>query len=276
MEITYETASDAMPDLLKRVYQLGDIVSPRGQACREINNVQVNIVRPWQIPIVAPTRKLNHFIGAVEAVQLVGQTMMPEIVTDRVSAFRQFLDRGSFHGAYGARISGRLDDLANLLRKDEHTRQAVLTIYDSATDLNADKRDIPCTIAIQFLLRRGLLNMRVMMRSNDLWLGFPYDIVQFAALQAAVAADLDVPMGVYTHAVGSMHLYANNFDAAQQVMHEDVVETIEPYVPLWNGKGIADTSSRARRLLLGQTIPDPSVFEMWLSQTLAPPVRSAD
>jgi thymidylate synthase len=270
MEMTFETASDAMPALLQKVHDFGDLVSPRGQACREINNIQVNIVRPWQIPLAVPARKLNQFIGAVEAAQLVGQTTMPEIVIDRVSAFKQFLDRGTFHGAYGARISGRLDDLATLLRRDPDTRQAVLTIYDSATDLNANKRDIPCTIAIQFLLRRGLLNMRVMMRSNDLWLGFPYDIVQFAALQAAVAADLDVPMGVYTHAVGSMHLYETNFDAARQVMHEDVIERLEPYAPLWNGKGIADTSSRARRLLLGQAIPEPTTFETWLSQTLSP------
>lgn len=275
MEVTFETPSDALPALLKHVYETGDVVSPRGQACLEINNVQVNIMRPWQIPLVAPTRKLNQFIGAVEAVQLVGQTTMPEIVTDRVAAFKQFLDRGSFHGAYGARINGRLDDLANLIRRDPNTRQAVLTIYDSATDLNATKRDIPCTIAIQFLLRRGLLHMRVMMRSNDLWLGFPYDIVQFAALQAAVAADLEVPMGVYTHAVGSMHLYETSVTAAQDVMHEDVVEPLFSYTELWNGKGIADTSSRARRLLLGQTIPDPTRFELWLSQTLSPTVRNA-
>lgn len=271
MEVNFETPSEAMPLLISHLLNKGHHIKPRGFGCYELDNVQINIARPWMIPLSVPGRRLNQFIGAVEAAQLVGQTSIPELVTDRVKAFHKFTDRGVFHGAYGARISGRLDDLAKLLRKDRDTRQAVLTIYDSDVDLNANKRDVPCTIAIQFLLRRGQLNMRVMMRSNDIWLGFPYDIVQFAALQAAVASDMHVPMGSYTHTVGSLHLYESDIEAAKQVTVSS--EQPVPYQPLW--KGSIDIISRARRLLLGYPVSNPTAFEKWLGDTLKPKPRDA-
>jgi len=269
MEMTFDTGSDAMLRLINKLIDYGDTCEPRGLLCYELNNVQIQIRRPWQIPLDVPGRNLNQFIGAVEAAQLVGQISVPELVTDRVKAFNRFTDRGVFHGAYGARVSGRLDDLVNVLRNDRDSRQAVLTIYDSAVDLDAKKRDIPCTIAIQFMLRRNELLMRVMMRSNDIWLGFPYDIVQFAALQAAIAADLDVPMGTYTHSVGSLHLYDNDRETADEIRDALPQQEARDYEPLWNGD-IQMSSSRARRMLLGQEIRNPTTFETWLGETLKP------
>ena len=52
------------------------------------------------------------------------------------------------------------------------------------------------------------------MRSNDLWLGFPYDVFQFTCLQVRMAMELGLDIGTYTHIAGSLHLYARDFEKA--------------------------------------------------------------
>lgn len=237
---------------------------------RELLNVQATIKHPNHI-IQNQGRAFKYEIGALEAVSLVGQFNVPELFTRRIKKFKDFERNGVQWGSYGVRIHGSLGQLVDLLARDPDSRQAVLTVYDSTRDLNRGEPDIPCTIALQFLLRDGRLNMRVIMRSNDLWLGFPYDTIQFFALQAAVAAALNVPIGEYVHSVGSLHLYERDFEAASKVMPplgQDFWKDMVVFAyPIWWGSTIADISSRARDIALGTHKGDTS-FESWLYDRL--------
>ena len=95
----------------------------------------------------------------------------------------------------------------NLLIKDPNTRQAVLHIKTADTK---PSKDVNCTVCLQFLLRDGKLHATVYMRSNDIWMGFPYDVFSFTALQCKMAMELGVGIGTYTHISGSLHLYERN------------------------------------------------------------------
>jgi thymidylate synthase len=48
------------------------------------------------------------------------------------------------------------------------------------------------------------------MRSNDIWMGFPYDVFSFTAMQCLMAMELGLGIGTYTHIAGSLHLYERN------------------------------------------------------------------
>ena len=58
------------------------------------------------------------------------------------------------------------------------------------------------------------------MRSNDLMLGFGYDVFFFTLLQDMLATELDTTIGWYQHAVGSLHLYDKDRSRAQQIVAE--------------------------------------------------------
>jgi thymidylate synthase len=45
------------------------------------------------------------------------------------------------------------------------------------------------------------------MRSNDLFLGLPYDVFLFTFLQELMSIELGVQLGTYFHYAGSMHAY---------------------------------------------------------------------
>lgn len=93
------------------------------------------------------------------------------------------------------------------LRDNPNSRQVVLHIKEARNLIDSPTNDLNCTVCLQLFIRDGKLYMTTYMRSNDLWMGFPYDVFQFTCLQTLLAMELDVELGTYTHVAGSLHLY---------------------------------------------------------------------
>lgn len=242
----------------------GETASPRGMATREERWAQFAVSDPLSFPVDVLGRRMRDVIGVLEALALVGQFNVPELFTQRVPKFAEFLDDGIFHGAYGPRAHGALGDLVQLLERDPDSRQAVISVFDSSRDLNRAKRDIPCTIALHFMVRGDELELNVTMRSNDIWLGTPYDFTQFAVLQATVAQVLGLRPGIYVHSVGSLHLYERDLEAARRVDGYDLGPSME--FPLWHTESgsMGAISKRARDLALGaEGFMPVTQFEAW-------------
>ena len=102
--------------------------------------------------------------------------------------------------------NNQLNEAVYLLKRDKHTRQAAISIFDGKEYGNYT-HDTPCTYAVQFTILHGKLDMCVTMRSNDLWYGFCNDQYCFSKLQALVAFKLNIEPGVYYHFAHNMHLY---------------------------------------------------------------------
>lgn len=101
----------------------------------------------------------------------------------------------------------------DMLRKNPMSRQAVLHIKTAS---NKESKDVNCTVCCQFMIRDGKLNMTTYMRSNDLWMGFVYDVFQFTAMQVLMSMQLGVELGTYTHIAGSLHLYKRDYENAMK------------------------------------------------------------
>lgn len=122
------------------------------------------------------------------------------------------------NSAYGWRIFDKFgfdqwQYVKELLWKDPNSRQAVIHIKDAN---NQPTKDVPCTVYLQFFIRDGKLNMSTHMRSNDIWMGVPYDMFSFCFLQMLMAMQLGVEIGHYTHYAGSLHMYARDYEAAKK------------------------------------------------------------
>ena len=122
------------------------------------------------------------------------------------------------NSAYGYRIFNKFgfdqwEYVKGLIRKDPNTRQAVIHIKDAS---NVPTKDTPCTVYLQFFLRDNKLHLSVHMRSNDIWMGVPYDMFSFCFLQVKMAMELGVEVGSYTHYAGSLHMYQRDYDTAKK------------------------------------------------------------
>lgn len=138
-------------------------------------------------------------------------------------------------GAYGPRLRhfGGVDQLESaylaLLAKP-NSRQVVLNLWRPSTDLPLDDGrpradDIPCSVMSLLKIADGRLHWFQVMRSNDLVLGLPYNIIQWTTIQEILAGWLGVEMGEYAHHADSLHVYNRDQGAYDSRIYEPARNT---------------------------------------------------
>ena len=190
----------------------------RGGLTREILRATITIKDPRQRWVASRKPPLNVAFAIAELVWIMtGRNDLAFLeawnsrLTDFVGA------RPQLHGAYGYRLRHHvgLDQLTRAyqaLSNNPKSRQVVLQIWDSSIDLPfpsgapADQ-DVPCNVLALLKVRDGKLDWLQIVRSNDLFLGVPYNFVQFTCLQEIIAGWLGVESGAYHQVSDSLHLY---------------------------------------------------------------------
>lgn len=194
---------------------IGGFIQPSrgGNVVGELLNTTVVIQDPTRGIVESEIRNMpmRYAIG-----ELMWYLSKSNRLTD-IKTYSKFWEKISDDGetlnsAYGYRIHEKFgfdqwEFVKGLLTADPNSRQAVIHIKDPS---NVPSKDVPCTVSLQFQIRDEKLYLLVYMRSNDIWLGFPYDVFAFTALQIKMAMELGVGIGTYTHVAGSLHLYERN------------------------------------------------------------------
>lgn len=263
--IEIENGISGYKSLVDLVLHHGKKRNPRGIATFDAGPVTV-IMRKTNHSLPLHTgRNVNRKIGAAEAVQLIGGFSFPNLLFWASPNFKRFVEPdGRFWGAYGNRINGQLDHIITKLKLDVDTRQAVVTLWDPYRDNQSGKKDYPCTVMLHFAIIDAVLEMTVTMRSQDVWLGTPYDWFQFTQLQHTVARMLHVHPGTYRHITLSTHLYESNL---KDMAHFGAA--VDPNEWEWQPEGIGrpgDSPSVVRgraRALVDNRITDPTESERW-------------
>jgi thymidylate synthase len=209
---------------LEFVYQYGNHVSPRGMQVFESIAYQ-SIVSMKNPVIINDRRKLGYKFMAAEAAWILSGRNDVLTIAPYSKDIAKFSDDGAtFFGAYGPKICDQIPYVVAALHNDINTRQAVMTTWRENPPAT---KDVPCTISLQFLVRHNLLHCVASMRSSDLWLGHPYDIVNFSAVSFAILLQLNnlqddrVELGNLFLTCGSKHIYERN--------EADVKDVIDKY-----------------------------------------------
>jgi len=120
------------------------------------------------------------------------------------------------------------------LKNDKDSRQAVIHLNDSSHQFVGVK-DFTCTMYYQFFIRNNKLNMTAYMRSQDLILGFPFDIPWECTVMQCMLIKLkniypELEMGELTHITGSLHIYENNFELVSTML-DTVFDSPDEEIP---------------------------------------------
>lgn len=210
------SADNEWLDAIKDVKH-GKWIRPRGlESIEKINHTTMCDMR---YPIVTnKVRELGYRFMVREAYWILSGDNKLYTITDFSKEIKRFSDDGYFfRGAYGPKIVDQLQYVCHILNEDINTRQAVINIWRESPYAT---NDVPCTVSFQFLIRENKLNVIANMRSNDLWLGWPYDNFNFSMLGAYVALlmwdihRMDLDLGVTVINAGSRHLYKNDYEKA--------------------------------------------------------------
>ena len=193
----------------------------RGGPTREILHAAISIEDPRQRWAVSRLPALNPALALAEVVWIMTGRRDRAFLEFWSKEYRKYAGDGpELHGAYGHRIRRHLSiDQLNrafqVLSSNPDSRQVVLQIWDSEVDMpNPDgttvNDDIPCNVVSLPKVRDGKLEWLQVIRSNDVFRGLPYNLVQFTSLQEILAGWLNIECGTYNQVSDSLHVYERN------------------------------------------------------------------
>ncbi|MFE2442731.1 thymidylate synthase [Streptomyces sp. NPDC059426] len=212
--------------------------APRGHDSQEIIGSGFTLDDPLRRLVTHPVRRTNLVFNFAEALwYLSGRDDLAFPAHYAPSLTRYSVDGRHLTGtAYGPRIfrhgPGALDQWAAVtetIRKDPDTKRAIIQIFEPRELLVPANPDVACTLALQFLLREGRLHAVAYMRANDAYRGMVSDVFSFTFLQEAMARQLRVPVGTYTHVAGSLHLYRPDVQAAARLVADGTRGDLPPH-----------------------------------------------
>lgn len=201
----------------------GTVQSSRAGQTREILHSAMSISDPTQRWVASRQPPINVSFAIAEVVW---------ILTGRNdSAFLNYFNRqlpkyaghgDTYHGAYGHRLRyhlgiDQLERAYQVLKAKPDSRQVVLQIWDGRSDLpnssgEEASTDVPCNLISILKVRGEKLEWMQILRSNDVYRGLPYNLVQFTTLQEIIAGWLDLKLGEYNQISNSLHVYEKDLE----------------------------------------------------------------
>jgi thymidylate synthase len=146
--------------------------------------------------------------------------------------WREWITDGKLHEGYGKQwrnfhdtrfLGGSIDQLANVIQEIKTNPNSRRLLVSAWNPLTVDKATLPpCHVMFQFYVRNGEISCGFAMRSNDFFLGSPYNIASYALLTHLVAHVTGLKVGklVY-HCIGDCHLYTNHIEQVKLQLTRD-------------------------------------------------------
>jgi thymidylate synthase len=235
MEMTIRNEPELI-QLYQHLRHYGQWASPRGEGCLEIENFSYT---------VNPFVRFNSFEGRNFNVKYLKREMAWYVkadphdlsIAEHAAQWGKIVANGKLNSNYGSYWFGKygVRHIVKLLQSDPMSRRAVIPMYGTDVDhMDIDAKDVPCTLAIEFRIRKGRLNARAIMRSQDILWGMANDLPTFSFLQEIVAAILGVEMGTLTVSVGSFHVYESRMEMFNKILDVNNHMPIEDKPPRIN------------------------------------------
>ena len=249
----HDNFSMAYHRLLKDVYESPQFVcSPRGQKIKEVLGYQFIITNPRDRLPFFKARKFQPSYYAAESLWYTAGLSRTDWISNYSAFWNNISDDGLHaNSAYGSRIFRPHDRIGAMidaewtqwdyvideLANDNDSRRAVVHIR-TAQDSILAKKDVPCTISLQFFLRENALYMVVTMRSSDCAFGIGNDIPAFTLFQEMMALCLTerlgrpISLGDYMHTSHSLHIYEKDFVMVEEMLKTDPSDLVQRPRPM--------------------------------------------
>ncbi len=206
--ITGNSLPETYHKALMELHYNGDITD-----CADWNTTQKEVAMTMVVndPLAEP-RISKLFIGGAKELEQYRQEMLDGILDFEV-------ERGNWEYTYHQRMGKQIDFVAEELKRNPSSRRAVICVR-TPEDIGSD--DPACLQHIQFFIREGRLDCKVLFRSNDACKASFMNAFALICLQERIAEALGIPVGQYVHRANSYHCYERDFG-----MLEGYVKRIE-------------------------------------------------
>ena len=239
--------------LTRFVRGLGTETGVNERTSAEIHFIPEGLTMNFPVEHLLPTisaRRTFPRTAAVEAMWIMsGSPSLGRLHAHKVKIWDKFTDEdGDVSTAYGWRYRNYFhrDQLAMAIKhlaEQPTSRQVWISAWDPGRDGLGDKPlpNFPCPVGFNLHLSKGGLHSTLVMRSSDVFVGLPYDVMGHAYLLAAIAASIDIEMDVLSMQVvlAHPHLYDCHMDMAREALTQErsyLRTAMEPWIrlPRWS------------------------------------------
>ena len=216
MEIKKDTSLEAWKQTLKAILEKGKIMTDKDKRqSKEILNIIIKIRHPEK-DITRP----------IEIMRSLKKWVYPDLEELRDVFFKKEAS-SLYYYTYGARIFNYSHDLDQvedyvipLLKKDPSTRRAAIILYHPVIDSKITMKENPSLTAIFFKIRKNKLDTTTVLRSNDMFIGWPANIYQVYLLQKYIAGQLGLETGSLTTISHSAHIFEEYKKEVEEILRE--------------------------------------------------------
>lgn len=131
-------------------------------------------------------------------------------------------------------VTDQLLELIEGIKRDPHGRRHILTAWNPG-ELKAMALP-PCHCFAQFDVTNGVLSCQMYQRSNDFFLGCPFNIASYALLTHMIAQVCGLGVGDFIHVTGDAHIYSNHIEQVTKQLGR----TPHPEPTLWINPAVTD------------------------------------
>lgn len=147
------------------------------------------------------------------------------------------------------------------LAKNPSDRRVWVSAWDPASDGlgAAGQLNVPCPVGFSLSIAKGRLNCSLVLRSSDVFVGLPYDVMGQSMLMAVLAAQLGVGLGFLHVTLAHPHLYDSHYGFAEESLVKHQGKRTEVRLVNWTLPDVEHSPDKFVALYktLGQEQPWP-------------------
>jgi len=199
-----------------------------------------------RVPVPGNRRYWPRVAAAEVAWQFMGTKDPTFIMKHAPKVWGDFIEDGELKTAYGYRWMkhfGR-DQIAmalDQLRNNPTNRQLFITAWDPSSDgLGGPNqpKNIPCPVGFAISHLDGQLHLSLFIRSSDVFVGLPYDVMGYAFLLDAFAASCGKRPGTLHVTMAHPHIYDPHRKMVEDCVGQNGAHVawatgVEPQLPAW-------------------------------------------
>jgi thymidylate synthase len=148
-------------------------------------------------------------------------------------------EKGFVQKAYGHQIAkptmgfpSQMHYVLHEIKNNPTSRRIQMNMFSAEEqETKANESLIECAYATHFSVQNGKLHMTLIQRSGDFLTAAGaggWNVVQYAALQHAIAKECNLDVGMFVHFVQDLHLYDKHVEQANELLRRyDELESID-------------------------------------------------
>ncbi len=186
-------------------------------------------------------RRLHPRVAATETAWEFMGTQNPTFVLQRApKIWKDFVEDGEIECAYGYRWCNHFgrDQIYMALRalaEDPSNRQVYISTWDPSVDglgVPDQPKNVPCPVGFSLTRTDDAMHLSVFLRSSDVFVGLPYDVMGYALKLDAFAASLECKPGTLHITLAHPHVYEPHFEMLDESLDRPW-SSGQPNLPGW-------------------------------------------